>query len=267
CFPNGEWDYNFVLFRHSPVAFLRFSEDMESNQTYRYPFGGFRLVKSHIHPYFAICNAAQKEIHHRENVPDYQADDPGSPPSRSLEYRQSLQKCVRLYEMWTSPIPAPSSGLPPPQPPPPSHHSDRSGGGSHTPELKKPKTERVPGPAHGPEVPQPSCSNNKGPHKRGHEESASTCTDSLWTPEQFQRSTNDHGCWVENTTLEVEQLVHHWASIGSWAEDVRASEPLEDLYNTDSTHIDDCLTKYHGEHARHPQGPWEKWVPDYVLTD
>ncbi|KAG9085207.1 hypothetical protein FRC06_003701 [Ceratobasidium sp. 370] len=267
-FPDGEWDYHFVLFRHSPVAFLRFSEDMKSDQTYRYPFGGFGPVKSHIHPYFAICNAARNEIYYRENVPDYQSDAPGSPPSRSLEYRESLQKCVRLYEMWTSPIPAPSSGPPPPQPPPPSHHSDRSGGDSHEPERKQPKTERVLGPAHEPRAPQPSGSNNRGSRKRGREESVLTCAHPLLIPELSQRGTFDGGCRVETVTPKVERLVHRWTSVSSWVEDVKASEPLEDPHNAHTKLVDRCLTKYRGEVARRlPWGPWEEWVPEYVLTD
>ncbi|KAG8720219.1 hypothetical protein FRC08_000840 [Ceratobasidium sp. 394] len=257
-FPDTEWDYDFVLFRRSPVAFLRFSEDMESDTVHRYPFGDFGPIKSHIHPYFAIVNAAQKEIHYRKNVAVYLSDTPGSPPSRSLNYRESLQLCVLLYERWIPSTPSPLLGPPPQllplsQPPPPLR--------------KRQKTEPVPNQVNTTQAPEPSGSNNGGSLKRGCEESALTCAHSLSTPEQPRRSTCDLGCRVETSAPKVERPMHHWTSVSSWVEDVKASAPLEDPHDTHSKHVDDCLTRYRGELAWWPRGPWEKWVPEYVLTD
>ncbi|KAG8734890.1 hypothetical protein FRC10_011333 [Ceratobasidium sp. 414] len=210
-FPDTTWNYHFVLFRRSPVAFLRFQEDMESFDTYRYPFSDFGPIISHVHPYFAIVNAAQKELHHRENA-SYLSDSPNSPPSRSPDYKKPLEICVLLYQNWMSQNPAPLLGPP--------------------------------------------------PRKRTREESALTCAHSLPAPKQSRKDTCSLGSRVETAVPKAERLVR----IKSWAEDVKASEPLEDPHDTHSEPMDHCLTRYRGEFARRPRGPWEKWVPDYGLV-
>ncbi|KAF8599408.1 hypothetical protein BDV93DRAFT_609260 [Ceratobasidium sp. AG-I] len=89
-------DYHFVPFRNFPEALIRFDQHEESFQVYRSPFDNFPNVMSHVHPFFVICNAAQKEIYHR----DLDLKNGDMPTGLRNTYAQQLDACVVIYKDW-----------------------------------------------------------------------------------------------------------------------------------------------------------------------
>ncbi|KAB5594682.1 hypothetical protein CTheo_1829 [Ceratobasidium theobromae] len=59
-FPGISWSYDFVHFRGAPDRFLRRGESIDSFTIHQQPFSDFPSIPPHIHPYFVICNVAQK---------------------------------------------------------------------------------------------------------------------------------------------------------------------------------------------------------------
>ncbi|KAF8593573.1 hypothetical protein BDV93DRAFT_529816 [Ceratobasidium sp. AG-I] len=268
-FPDQEWEYYFVPFRCSPMAFLRFERYSASFTTHTYPYASFGSVKSHVHPYFVICNAAEKEKYHRSQA-GYLArssSDPDVPPSRST-YKDGLQICVRLYETWTS-TPAPPLLEPPPdtRSSTSATPSRRSNPTSHPSRASQHGFEQ---PRHGDESCDAQYSSDLGNGnscKRARVVSAWTRANSLPTPEQSQNSRNDRKRPVEAAAPKDYYPMHYWTSVSSWVEDVEASSPCKDPYTSNGATAKQCLARYALEEARcPPSGLWEKWVPEYELT-
>lgn len=269
-FPNTIWEYHFVLFRRSPVAFLRFGQDSNSFETHEYPYENFGLIKSHVHPYFVICNAAQKENYHRNKAGYLAGSDSGSdlPPSRST-FAGHLKTCVRLYETWVPPPPA--SHL---LEPAPTHRSSTSATSSC-------QSNRI---THRSRAPQ----HDRGQASRGddsHDVQYSLRSDvgnsrkrtragptyagvrSLPTPEQSQKFSDSYQRLVEDAVLDNNYSARSWTSIDIWVKNAKVYEPGQDpnLPSSESARL--CLARYDQEGARCPPcGPWEEWVPEYELT-
>ncbi|KAH7333804.1 hypothetical protein B0J17DRAFT_674141 [Rhizoctonia solani] len=96
-FPN-EWRvYRYVPLRGDMDKFLRITPGVQDEDgttrctLHKFPFHGLEL-RSNVHPYFAIANAAQKAIHawggrsHIPQLPD--------------ELRTSLELCIDIYARW-----------------------------------------------------------------------------------------------------------------------------------------------------------------------
>lgn len=92
--------YHFIPFNVRPWVFSRMNQDSESYQTFSQPFDDFPSLVSHIHPFFAICDVAKKEIDRR--AIDF--DKHLNPSPRRLLYKADLDCSITLYQMWLGPV-------------------------------------------------------------------------------------------------------------------------------------------------------------------
>ncbi|QRW08508.1 hypothetical protein RhiLY_07507 [Ceratobasidium sp. AG-Ba] len=86
------YEYQLVALSNRPSWTAR--EGPGANQTvvYRYPFDDMPVIRSHVHPFFAILAAGESLVKHK-----YDWSTHGS-----KELRTSLPLCAALYRFWTS---------------------------------------------------------------------------------------------------------------------------------------------------------------------
>ncbi|QRV85144.1 HNH endonuclease [Ceratobasidium sp. AG-Ba] len=91
-------DFIFLPLGEFPKAFLRFSGSAPP-ETCLFPFTDLPPIRSHIHPFFAICNVAEKEIHYRTLDQKNQT----KPNEQRKAYQRALQNCINIYNEWLKP--------------------------------------------------------------------------------------------------------------------------------------------------------------------
>lgn len=120
-FPDTERFYCFVHFCGSPSSFLRLNDDHHSDPEsliiHHKPFDKLPAIQSHIHPYFVICDVAQKVLDHRQNRT--------SLDELPSTLQECLDGCVAIYNEWLD-LNAPSQGNQVPPNPGPSARQEQT---------------------------------------------------------------------------------------------------------------------------------------------
>ncbi|KAJ1303626.1 hypothetical protein OPQ81_011808 [Rhizoctonia solani] len=129
---DSECSYMFVPLEYT-LAFLQYGLDDKPIATHTHPFTSLPLIRSHIHPYFAICNTAEKVASLGQAKIDH-LDIP-------IDMRRALNQCKLIYSRWmpSKPtkqrsVPNQSNSLPPkPSDPKPKPSNTSAGTNRDTP--------------------------------------------------------------------------------------------------------------------------------------
>ncbi|CAE7231493.1 unnamed protein product [Rhizoctonia solani] len=256
-FPDQMWDYHFVRFRQPPIDAPRPTDDQLAElaqctieeglsvragkegsrsgsdhliadvpafQVDKYPVEELGLVRSHVHPFFAAYNAAEKLYRIKiSKDPRFQASH------RVSKYNPELWECLALHACWRSVTPASLHIHATQQLPNPSYprstsriqsdecyehqQSDR--------DVRAPKRQRRSGPQDSPSY-------------------GSGTTDSyLSTSEQS----------VDPAFADREHLLGTWVDVDGWAEGVKSAAPADDPYTGGTEQAEQSLAEYKSEKA------------------
>ncbi|CCO30544.1 hypothetical protein BN14_04573 [Rhizoctonia solani AG-1 IB] len=240
-------------------------------------------LKSHTHPFFVICNAAVKELGHRQKW-DYSEDNgkgPLSPPARSL-YRNHLALCVKIFAFWAPtwynslllpPLPpsppVPPRFLEPPTIPTPSRSSSRTCAPRHTtnPPLQQQEA--------GKESRRASETQDAeySPVIERADSSSTNCVEvgllidhHSSTAESSTKPVTHDEDFVEVNFHRDTASTRYWTSVEDWTESVETSASYCEPYNLYKRAATLDLEDYGKEQARRPPGgPWEKWTPEHAF--
>ncbi|CAE6462390.1 unnamed protein product [Rhizoctonia solani] len=99
AYPHQNRDYTFVQLQAREQSIALYGASGSISSEIHSPFRNFPLIHSHIHPYFVICNVAEKDLRLRPEAP---SDNDGT--YGYLEYDPELLARIRLcrtiYQMW-----------------------------------------------------------------------------------------------------------------------------------------------------------------------
>ncbi|KDN47249.1 hypothetical protein RSAG8_03728, partial [Rhizoctonia solani AG-8 WAC10335] len=228
-FADKIWDYHFVPFRRSPIVFERYDDSPQGYAAHDYPFANLGLLRSHVHPFFAVYNAGEKAIYHKKKKaePNWDTDIP-------LGFEECLDVCVKLFNSWNKDALETLQPDVTSQPPRnPSHPPSTSGGRSRERSQQqaqdrdaRAKRRRIDPAAHDP---RQSSSGTGAPHGRERMTATSVTDQYLTTPELSVYSgdrENRLGIICSGTSLPS----CHWTGVDDWAAGVESSAPCEDPY-------------------------------------
>ncbi|KAG8704707.1 hypothetical protein FRC11_009647 [Ceratobasidium sp. 423] len=266
-FPDKIWDYHFVPLRPSPIVFCRFNDDREFYKVHNYPFETLRLLQSHVHPFFAIYNAAKKIIYHKDKKNNYPDSDSQLPSG----FDQHFELCISIFDSWGKPATETQEPRTITQPPP-SNSSHPPGTSRSQPsqgsQQSQDRAERARRRNNKSDVQDPPQSGpGAAPQGRKRMVATSTGDQYLPTPEQPLYITN--GCDHQLAAMDSETSsgTRHWTSVSDWIEGVKVSGPCEDPYEGYTENEKQSLIQYSSEEARCPPwGPWEEWIPEYKIV-
>ncbi|KDN47225.1 hypothetical protein RSAG8_03704, partial [Rhizoctonia solani AG-8 WAC10335] len=263
-FADTEWDYHFVPFRRSPIRFHRYDDSLQGYPNHDYPFATLGLLRSHVHPFFAVYNAGEKALYHQEKK-----KEPNSDTDIPPEFEEPLGVCVKIFNLWNKEVPEalqPDVSSQAPRNPshPPSTSEGRSGEGSrqHDREWDERAKHRHITPAS--PNPRQSDLGIGTPQGRDRMATASATDQYLSTPESIHSGVHDNCLGIICSGNSLPSC--HWTSVDDWVAGVESSAPCKYPHQGGTEHTEQSLVQYSYEEVRCPPGgSWERWIPEGVL--
>ncbi|KDN35541.1 hypothetical protein RSAG8_11498, partial [Rhizoctonia solani AG-8 WAC10335] len=254
-YPEGrDYTFNFVPLDYA-LTFLQFGSDNHPVASHVHPFADLPIIRSHIHPYFAICNTGHK------------AAALGVDGIESLlipaNFKLALVQCAEVYKRWvkpkangqnsgpgTSPGPSPS----PPGPAPRSSNTSAGTGRNTAPGSRRHQTrsqddsEDIP-PTSGSHGQTKRCAISFRPR-----------ANSLPTPEASQHAETRHCASGRSTFKPYDSMIRVQDWVTTIPSDYNPDNPDDDNDNP-------YLEFYSPEPSRDPPtGPWRTWKPSWTQT-
>ncbi|KAF8600784.1 hypothetical protein BDV93DRAFT_259508 [Ceratobasidium sp. AG-I] len=101
-YPHVVREYSFAQLIKLERPFIRFHNYPLEFSAHLPPFTSLSSIRSHIHPYFAICNVAQKDTILHPNLTNSTVDDGYETLAHDAELLARVRLCRTIYEMWIS---------------------------------------------------------------------------------------------------------------------------------------------------------------------
>ncbi|QRV83026.1 HNH endonuclease [Ceratobasidium sp. AG-Ba] len=209
-FPHAEWEYSFVQLKACTAPYIRYDRPLPQFSVHWPPFSTLSPIRSHLHPFFVICNVAQKDETLRPNIES--ALDAGYetlPPGSDLLTR--IRLCRSLFALWRMPLPDGFDQLAPPK----QSRSDASSGHSTTSRRSKRKRG----------TDDQSSTTGMDDDSQGYEPTESAHSESLPTPGE---SRGTHGELAGYRAQNQVQQVPYWSKVGCWLQEVESSTHVAD---------------------------------------
>ncbi|KAG8725297.1 hypothetical protein FRC09_003134 [Ceratobasidium sp. 395] len=229
-YPHEHRNYTFIQLQQREQVIVLYNKDGSNGGTFLPPFHGFPAVCSHIHPYFVICNVAEKDCKLRAEAP-VDLDGTYSYLEHDPELLDRIRLCRNIYQMWLDrTLPASWNRLTVP-------NSTAAGStrSSRTTRSNKPSSNQAPAQASGStqarkrprqdEDDDPADSNS---HAEGAgEASGSAPSSSPLTPHELRLRGNEFGY---QTSWSGNPEVSGWSKVERWLDKIEVStHPGDDL--------------------------------------
>ncbi|GAB1527784.1 hypothetical protein RhiTH_010972 [Rhizoctonia solani] len=214
-FPHQIYEYTFVQLKPCTEPYIRYDKPQVS--VHQGPFSTLSPIRSHIHPYFVICNVALKD---KKFYPHLKAGTQSE--YETLAHDPSLLKRLRLcrsiFTLWDRPLPAHFDQLAPPDNLAPTVSSGHSTTSRNT--TRSAKRRRVPDNHKG------STADVDDDASQGYEPTESALTRSLFTPGESQTPHNQLESTIGHTNPETPLYL---LKVGTWLQGIKPSADVDNL--------------------------------------
>lgn len=126
-FPHAIREFTFAQLLKLDRPYFRFDNYPLEYSAHFPPFTSLSPIRSHIHPYFAICNVAQKDARLRPTLTNLAAEEGYETLAHDETLLVRVRLCRTIYQLWTSLKPLTDSDLLAPPNSYATHSSSQSG--------------------------------------------------------------------------------------------------------------------------------------------